>query len=153
MRHAGLDPSLLKLEITESVAMKDVPSTVEALARLRALNIQIFLDDFGTGYSSLGYLTRFPVDALKIDRSIISDLDKDPKKAAVAQAIVTLAHSLEYRVIAEGIETKEQLEHLQKFECKLGQGNLLWKPLFPEAAIRLYLRTLEQAPAWVRLGR
>ncbi len=150
---AGLDPHFLKLEITENVAMKDAPLTVETFERLRDFNVEVVLDDFGTGYSSLGYLTRFPVDALKIDRSIVGGLDQDPKKAAVARAIVTLTHSLNHRVVAEGIETRGQLEYLRGLGCELGQGNLFWEPLLPEAAIRLYLQTQKRRPVWALPGR
>ena len=148
VRRARLDPRFLKLEITESDAMEDVPSTVEALEELRALGIKVLLDDFGSGYSSLGYLTRFTVDGLKIDRSIVRGLDHDLRKASVARAIVTLSHSLDQLVVAEGIETRGQLDYLRELECELGQGNLFWKPRTPEATIRLYLQNLKHMPPW-----
>ena len=148
MRHAGLAPYLLKFEVTESAAMNDAPSTIEAFGRLKALGAGIAIDDFGTGYSSLSYLTRFPVDSLKIDRSIIEGIDQDPKKTAVVQSIVTLSHSLDQRVVAEGVETHEQLRYLRELECELGQGYLFWEPRPAEAAIGIYLQTLERAPAW-----
>ena len=108
----------------------------------------MLLDDFGTGYSSLGYLTRFTIDELKIDRSIIGCLVQEPKKASVARAIVNLSQSLDQRVVAEGVETREQLDHLRELGCELGQGNFFWKPRPPESAIKLYLKTLGQTPPW-----
>ncbi len=148
LRCTGLDARFLKLEITENVVMEDATSTIQALEKLRARGIKVLLDDFGTGYSSLGYLTRFTVDALKIDRSIIGGLDHDPRKASVAQAIVTLSHSLDQRVVAEGVETRGQLDCLRELGCELGQGNFFWEPRPAEESIKLYLQTLEQRPPW-----
>ena len=148
LRFASLDARFLKLEITESVLIEDATSTIQALEKLRARGIKVLFDDFGTGYSSLGYLTRFTVDALKIDRSIISGLDHNFRKASVAQAIVTLSHSLDQRVVAEGVETRGQLDYLRELGCELGQGNFFWEPRPAEETIKLYLQTLEQTPPW-----
>lgn len=141
VRETGLDPSALKLEITESIAMSDAPSTTDVIEGLRDLGASIVIDDFGTGYSSLGYLTRFKIDALKIDYSLSSGLEQDPKKAAVARAILTLAGSLGYQVIAEGVETPDQVEYLRELGCEFGQGNLLWEPQPAEEAMLLYRQT------------
>ena len=153
LRCAGLGARFLRLEITENVVMEDAASTIRALEKLRDRGIKVLLDDFGTGYSSLGYLTRFTVDALKIDRSIIGGLDQDPRKASVVQTIVTLSHSLGQRVVAEGIETRGQLDRLRELGCELGQGNFFWEPRPPEESIKLYLQTLERTPPWGSPGQ
>ena len=131
LREAGLAPHQLKLEITESVAMQDADSTARTLDRLKVLGIKVAIDDFGTGYSSLSYLKRFPVDALKIDRSFIEGLD-DPHDAAIVQSVIVLAKTLGLSVTAEGIETPGQRLRLEQLGCTLGQGYLFGRPLAAE---------------------
>ena len=129
---AGADPSLLCLEITESVAMEEADDTIASLIQLRGLGIRLAIDDFGSGYSSLSYLRSFPVDILKIDRSFVRGLGDDRRNNSIAGAIVSLAHALELTAIAEGIETVEQLEELRLLGCDMGQGFLFARPQAPE---------------------
>ena len=116
---AGLDPATLMLEITESVLMDDVQSTASTLQELKDLGVKIAIDDFGTGYSSLSYLERSPVDYLKIDRSFVSGLPKDPEDRGIAAAVIVLARTLNLGVTAEGVETGDQLAYLQEMGCDL----------------------------------
>lgn len=129
-----LKRSSLKLEITESTLMSDSQATETVLSQLKRCGIQLGIDDFGTGYSSLSYLHRFPLDTLKIDRAFIMRLEEGGKHLEIVRAIVTLAHNLGMLAIAEGVETDEQLELLQKLGCENIQGYLLSKPLDVEAA-------------------
>jgi len=129
---SGLDPACLKLEITESVVMQDVPATLAKLHELKDLGIRLAIDDFGTGYSSLGYLKRFPVDTLKIDRSFVKGLSHEGGDSAIVRAVVTVAKSLNMDVTAEGIETDQQRLELKALGCEFGQGFLFGRPLTPE---------------------
>jgi len=129
---SGLDPACLKLEITESVVMQDVPATLAKLHELKDLGIRLAIDDFGTGYSSLGYLKRFPVDTLKIDRSFVKGLTHEGGDSAIVRAVVTVAKSLNMDVTAEGIETDQQRLELKALGCEFGQGFLFGRPLTPE---------------------
>ncbi len=137
-------PTCLKLEITESVMMRDPQASLEAMNVFRGLNIHLVIDDFGTGYSSLSYLKRFPVDTLKIDKSFVDGLGKDAESTAIVGAIISLAKSLGMRVTAEGIETQEQLEHLRLLHCDQGQGYLFSRPLAAAQAEEL----LAKNPVW-----
>jgi diguanylate cyclase (GGDEF)-like protein len=129
---SGLDARLLELEITESVAMSDIEQTVSTLRNLRALGAGVVLDDFGMGHSSLAYLKRFPLDALKIDRSFIRGLPDSRADAALVQAIVRMSNSLSLRVIAEGVEREEQAAFLAAEGCPVAQGFLFHRPLPPQ---------------------
>ncbi|HET7035583.1 MAG TPA: bifunctional diguanylate cyclase/phosphodiesterase, partial [Thermomicrobiaceae bacterium] len=124
----GLDPSRLVLEITETTLMEDIAATREMLIRLKDLGLCLAIDDFGTGYSSLAYLKELPVDFVKIDRSFIAGLARESHDAAIVAAIITVAHSLGLRVVAEGIEEPEQLALLRSLDCDLAQGFLLARP-------------------------
>ncbi|MCH9648358.1 MAG: EAL domain-containing protein [Deltaproteobacteria bacterium] len=135
---ASLSPGALHLEITEGVMMKSPEATVEILNHLRGQGVQLHIDDFGTGYSSLSALHRFPVHSLKIDRSFVRDLRMTSTDSAeIVRTIVALAHALDMEVMAEGIETWEQLEVLQGFDCSYGQGFLFARPLKVSAAEEL----------------
>ena len=132
LKETNLDPGWLELEITESSIMKDPDKAIEKLLELKMMGIKVAIDDFGTGYSSLNYLKRFPIDTLKIDRSFVSDLCKDPHDTAIVRAIITLGHALDLTVVAEGVETREQLESLAELECDVVQGFLFSKALSTE---------------------
>jgi len=125
----GADPSHVTLELTESMVMQDVNSTLVALRALKKLGVSISLDDFGTGYSSLSYLRRFPIDELKIDKSFINDIHENPDDAAIASAIIAMALSLSLSVVAEGVEKKEQAELLRKMGCSQVQGYYFGRPM------------------------
>jgi EAL domain-containing protein (putative c-di-GMP-specific phosphodiesterase class I) len=125
----GTDPRLLEIEITESTAMENAEHMVATLRDLRALGVRISIDDFGTGYSSLSYLKRFPVDSIKIDRSFIGQITDHADDAAIAKAIITMAHSLQLKVIAEGVETAAQLAFLVSNACDQVQGYYFSHPL------------------------
>jgi diguanylate cyclase (GGDEF)-like protein len=139
IRETGVDPTCLELELTESAVMMNTESAVTTLRKLQALGIRIAIDDFGTGYSSLNYLKNLPIDTLKIDRSFVRDAATNPVDAAIVQAIITLAHSLNLKVKAEGIETQEQLDFLRLLRCDEIQGYLLSRPLPAEALEQLLL--------------
>ena len=138
LRETGLDPAYLELELTESAAMNDTTAFIEATRCLKALSISLSIDDFGTGFSSLSYLRRFKIDRfkidrLKIDRSFVNDMVHDPGSAAIATAIIALAHSLGLAVIAEGVETEAQLRLLCAHDCDEMQGFFFSRPLPAEA--------------------
>ena len=136
------DPSWLEFEITESVLMKNKQYTIDILEVLERLGVRLAIDDFGTGYSSLSYLKRFPIDTFKIDRSFVRDVNSDPDDAAIVQAIIAMAKSLNLHVIAEGVETQEQLAFLRGLKCDAMQGFLFSRPLPVEEMTRL----LQQRP-------
>ena len=143
---AGLDGAAdaLEIELTEGVVMADVEETVASLRRLREAGVRIAVDDFGTGYSSLAYLKRFPIHVLKIDRSFVRDLPDDPEDRAIARAILSLGQSLGLDVVAEGVETRAQLEFLRAEGCGAAQG-YLFSPPVPAAELPDVVRRLEQA--------
>jgi len=146
LAETGLDPSYLEIELTESLFMSDVTPAVELLHRMKALGVNLSIDDFGTGYSSLSYLSRFPIDVLKIDRSFVADITEDANNAAVVTSIIALAHSLKLSVIAEGVETAEQLEYLRRHGCDEMQGFYFSQPL-PAAEFEQLLRRRQRALA------
>ena len=131
-----VDADLLELELTESMLMKDPEEAVATLEALRAYGVALAVDDFGTGYSSLAYLQRFPLDALKIDRAFIRDISTKPDDASIAVAIITLAHSLKLKVIAEGVETEAQLNFLRAHGCDEMQGYYFSPALSVESCTR-----------------
>jgi len=140
LRETHLQPQHLRLEITESVVMKDAEAAATMLNELRAVGVHLSIDDFGTGYSSLSYLHRFPVDTLKIDRSFIGRMTESEEHAEIVRTIMTLAANLGMQVVAEGIETLEQMSRLQAMNCDYGQGYLFAKPAAGETAGALLAR-------------
>ncbi len=137
---SGLDPSLLELEITESVIMRNLDDAARRIARLRAFGVRVSIDDFGTGYSSLSYLRELPVDALKIDRSFLQGLTAPSAALSLVQSIVSMAHKIGLRVVAEGVETEEQRQLLLQAGCDRLQGNLLSRPLPEDGLLPLLAR-------------
>ena len=129
LRSTGLEPSSLILEVTESVLMRDTQSTMEVLRDIKRLDVQIAVDDFGTGYSSLSYLKHFPVDVIKIDKSFVDGIELGSEDAKLVRAIIQLGESLGLKTVAEGIETRAQLEELRRLGCKEGQGFYVARPL------------------------
>lgn len=134
IRDTGVEPGALRLEITESVIMENAERTQGTLNRLRDLDVKLQIDDFGTGYSSLSYLHRFPLDALKIDRSFVGGLTEESDNLKIVRSIVGLGHSLGMHVTAEGVETRGQLDILRRLECNQGQGFLFYRPMEAEVA-------------------
>ena len=139
IQEAGGAPQALELEITESLLMGDVEGSVRKLSILQKLGIHVAMDDFGTGYSSLSYLTRLPINLIKIDRSFINGLARSPQDMSIVTTIIALAHSLNLRVVAEGVETEEQARLLSLLKCDEAQGFLFSKPL-PAAEVEAFLR-------------
>jgi EAL domain-containing protein (putative c-di-GMP-specific phosphodiesterase class I) len=133
----GIEGTRLCLEITEAALMEDPTRGLSVLEDLRRLGVVLAIDDFGTGYTSLAQLRRLPVDVLKIDRSFVDGLDIDPDDTAVASAIITLAHSMDLRVVAEGVETRRQLTELRRLGCDGAQGYLFARPAPAEQAAAL----------------
>lgn len=138
--HSGLAPENLTLEITETVMMKDTDATIARLHELTSLGVRLAVDDFGTGYSSLSYLRRFPVAVLKVDKSFVDDVVDSPGVAALTEGILSLARALQLDVIAEGIETSEQAEHLRQMHCRLGQGFRFARAVDPQDVGRMLAR-------------
>jgi diguanylate cyclase (GGDEF)-like protein/PAS domain S-box-containing protein len=131
LQDTGLNPASLGLELTEGLVMQQAVASVNTLRELKAMDIRISIDDFGTGYSSLSYLKRFPIDVLKIDQSFVRDIPQDEDDAAIASTIITMAHSLGLKVVAEGVETMDQLKFMRQHGCDAMQGYYLSKPLPP----------------------
>jgi EAL domain-containing protein (putative c-di-GMP-specific phosphodiesterase class I) len=134
---AGINACQLKLELTEGVLIQNIADTLEKLKALKNLGVGIAIDDFGTGYSSLNYLKRFPVDVLKIDQSFVRDIIAGPNDAAIVQTIIALANNLNLKVLAEGVETEEQLAFLRDKKCDKYQGYFCSPPIPKDAFIAL----------------
>jgi diguanylate cyclase (GGDEF)-like protein len=140
LHNSGLDPRDLELEITESTMLQDSEETIVALRDLKAMGVRIALDDFGTGYSSLSYLTRFSLDTLKLDRSIVQGVDVDPASAGITTAVIAMARSLGLRVVAEGVDTDEQAHFLRERGCDEIQGFLFSGPVTPSEFVRYLVK-------------
>jgi PAS domain S-box-containing protein/diguanylate cyclase (GGDEF)-like protein len=145
LRETGIDPARLHLEMTEAIAATDPKLTITVLSHLKHLGIGVVLDDFGTGSMSLVGLTQFPVDALKIDRSLVRDMQTDRAAADIVELIMTMAHKMKYKVIAEGIETARQLERLMELGCEYGQGYYFSQPMESKAALVFMRRQMASA--------
>ena len=149
----AISPPQLELELTETSLMTDLSSTVRTLMDLQSGGVRVSVDDFGTGFSSLGYLKRLPIDILKIDRSFVHDASTDPDDAALVMAIITLAHNLRLKVVAEGVETEEQLRFLHLLRCDQVQGYLFSKALPADAFRQLFIEEQFVSTQWAELRR
>lgn len=150
IRTNGIEPSCLKLEITENVIMLNAKATMEKLLQLKNLGVRLVIDDFGTGYSSLSYLQKFPIDSLKIDRSFISGPTEEEggkgqaENVEIVKAIISLARSLDLKVVAEGVEKEEQYGHLKQADCDEVQGFMFSRPMSPEEALNIIQNGLDR---------
>jgi diguanylate cyclase (GGDEF)-like protein len=144
LHNSGLDPRDLELEITESTMLQDSEETIVTLRDLKAMGVRVALDDFGTGYSSLSYLTRFTLDTLKLDRSIVRDVDVDPASAGITTAVLAMARSLGLRVVAEGVDTEEQAHFLRERGCDEIQGFLFSGPVTASEFVRFLVKNGRQ---------
>jgi EAL domain-containing protein (putative c-di-GMP-specific phosphodiesterase class I) len=145
LRETGLEARYLDLELTESVLMQHAEYTTSILQELKRTGVHLAVDDFGTGYSSLSYLRQFPIDVLKIDKAFIQQISGDPNDSAIVSAIIDMGKNLKQRVIAEGIETPEQLAFLQARHCAEGQGYLFSRPLAAAQFANLLERGIAEA--------
>ena len=137
LRDTRLDPRYLELELTESVLMQHVKSSASVLSALKSIGVRLTVDDFGTGYSSLSYLKRFPIDSLKIDQSFVQDITTDTDDATIVSAVITMAKTLKHSVIAEGVETDEQVRFLQAHGCDEVQGYYFSEPVVAHQLAKL----------------
>ncbi|PYX05229.1 MAG: hypothetical protein DMG88_22120, partial [Acidobacteria bacterium] len=143
LQQTGVDPSTVNLEIIETIAMGDADRALAVLSDLKTLGVRLSIDDFGTGYSSLSRLPRFPVDALKIDRIFVSNMNSDHDNYEIVRLIIMLAHSIGLKVVAEGTETEEQIAELKRLGCEMAQGYFYSPPIDPKAALRLLLASYQ----------
>ncbi|CRM49328.1 EAL domain-containing response regulator [Pseudomonas sp. 58 R 3] len=148
LKNTGVEAHWLEVELTESSLMENTQHTIASLQRLRAMGVKISIDDFGTGYSSLAYLRRFPIDTLKIDIAFIREVTSNPQDAAITRTIIELAHSLELRVVAEGVESQAQLAFLKAAGCDQIQGYLFSRPLPMQELERLLLEKRSLGRGW-----
>jgi diguanylate cyclase len=146
LSEARLEPGYLEVELTESAVMHDAEKSAATLQALSTMGVHISIDEFGTGYSSLSYLRRFPLDKLKIDRSFVRDLMSNPDDVSIVRAIISLAHSLRLRVVAEGVETAEQLEFLRELGCDQYQGFYCSPAVPADAFVNLLARLRAERP-------
>jgi EAL domain-containing protein (putative c-di-GMP-specific phosphodiesterase class I) len=145
LSETGLDPKCLELELTESVLIKRAETASSVLQTLRAKGIQIAVDDFGTGYSSLSYLTKFPIDALKIDQSFVRQISTVPTDTTIVTTVISMGQSLKLRVVAEGVETQNELEFLQAHNCEEAQGYFFSRPVPAQKFARLLETGIREA--------
>jgi len=147
LQDTGLDPHYLELELTESILMESTETAIQTLKELKSMGVRISIDDFGTGYSSLSYLKRFPIDTLKIDRSFVRDVTSDPDDKAIINAIIALARSLNLKVIAEGVETIQQLVCLHE-QGSDGMQGYLFSPPLPIDSLTQLLKEGKNLKTW-----
>lgn len=143
----GIEPARLELEITEGTLMSDIDGALAVLESLHGLGVRVAIDDFGTGYSSLAYLSRFPIDTLKIDRSFVGSLEDQPRNASITEAIIAMGTSLHMAVVAEGVETKAQLDFLRRRACDTVQGYYFSRPLPPDDVLTWAVARLDESAA------
>ena len=144
IKNSGVDPNILKLEITETLLVEDPEHATTALEKLKGLGVSIAIDDFGTGYSSLSYLHQFPLDTLKIDRAFVNNMDKSESSRLIVNSVAQLALALKMDIVAEGIEEKSQMDALRSLGCQYGQGYFIGKPASFEQTIEL----INSRPGW-----
>jgi EAL domain-containing protein (putative c-di-GMP-specific phosphodiesterase class I) len=144
----GLDPKFLELEVTESLLMKRPDFTASILQTLRERGVQVAIDDFGTGYSSLSYLSKLPLDTLKVDQSFVRQITKTPNETSIVTAIIGMGKSLKLRVIAEGVETVEELKFLEALGCDEAQGYLFSRPVTSDKFEALVVRQSVSESLW-----
>jgi EAL domain-containing protein (putative c-di-GMP-specific phosphodiesterase class I) len=137
LKETCLDPRYLEIELTESALMAHVEATNSVLHELKTLGVKLAIDDFGTGWSSLSYLRHFPIDALKVDKLFVQEITSGSNAAPIVSAVISMGRSLQHRVIAEGVETRDQLEFLQAQDCGEGQGYLFSRPLVAQQFARV----------------
>lgn len=142
---AGVPPSQIIVELTESALMERLDALMERLFQLTRLGVDLSVDDFGTGYSSLAYLRKFPIHELKVDRSFVDGIATEPDDRSIAKMIINMAQTLGLRVVAEGVETVQQLEVLRAEGCEIGQGYFFHKPMAPESFAQLLKPALSEA--------
>ncbi|MDQ3186632.1 MAG: EAL domain-containing protein, partial [Pseudomonadota bacterium] len=138
LQETGLEARFLQLELTESVLMRKAESSTTILNALKEMGVQLAVDDFGTGYSSLSYLSQFPIDVLKIDQSFVQDISAKRNNGVIIKAIISMGMSLRQKVIAEGVETQEQLSFLNANHCQEGQGYFFSRPVPPDDFVKLF---------------
>jgi EAL domain-containing protein (putative c-di-GMP-specific phosphodiesterase class I) len=146
LKETRLNPRYLELELTESVLMQDAEATAPALTALKALGVRLAIDDFGTGYSSLSYLRQFPIDTLKIDQSFVREITAGSRDDTIVSAVISMGKTLKQRVVAEGVETREQLAFLQRQHCGEGQGYHFSRPVSAEEFVTLLKTKKELIP-------
>jgi EAL domain-containing protein (putative c-di-GMP-specific phosphodiesterase class I) len=137
LKKTGFDPGSLQLELTESVLMKRADTAAAVLQKLKTMGVQVAIDDFGTGYSSLSYLRKFPIDTLKIDQSFVRQITSAPDDTTIVTAVISMGRALHLRVIAEGVETQDELAFLQAHECHEAQGYYFSRPVPPDEFAKL----------------
>ena len=152
LSETGLDPGCLKLEVTESSIMQDAETALATLRRLKLMNVGLEIDDFGTGYSSLSYLQRLPFDTVKIDRSFIKELGAGAESSEIVKTIIDLARSLEMDVVAEGVETEDQLQKLTALGCTYAQGYYLSRPVSAQTTQALMVERVEMKRSFETLS-
>jgi len=144
IERSGVDPAVVKLEITETMLVANPDHATQALEKIKQFGVSIAIDDFGTGYSSLSYLHQFPLDTLKIDRAFVNNMDKADVSRRIVRSVAQLAHALDMDIVAEGVETKAQMDALRDLGCQHGQGYYMAKPISAEKTIEL----IESRPNW-----
>jgi EAL domain-containing protein (putative c-di-GMP-specific phosphodiesterase class I) len=148
LNDSGMAPNLLELEITESMVMHNPALIISMLSKIKSMGVRLAIDDFGTGYSSLAKIQRFPVDTLKIDRSFIRNIPEDAEDKAVTEAIIAMGKSLSLTVVAEGVETEDQMNFLKEHACDEMQGYYFSKPIGPEQFADLVRKHVPSPPKW-----